>query len=146
MPVDADANDRSAPKYKPAYIEPRAISRSRHRESTETGASSVESDPAHRVPMQAEVAWRSTNLLYVQPAMLGGAAAEAAARADPGQGPWHVVNYSKANGTAHLTTLGDGWAGVTYYLTGLNYLLEKTVEHQAGVRKVVFDQHPDFGQ
>lgn len=58
------------------------------------------------------------------------------ARCQLQQGEWH--------GTSD--TLGDGWAGVTYYLTGLNYLLEKTVEHQAGVRKVVFDQHPDFGQ
>ena len=107
---------------------------------------SVESDPAHPVPIQAEVDWRTTILLYVQPAMLGGAAAEAAARADPSQGPWHVINYSKAQDTAHLTILGDGWAGVTYYLTGLTYLLEKTVEHQAGMRRVVFDRPPDFGQ
>jgi hypothetical protein len=74
----------------------------------------VESDPARRVPMQAEVDWRTTTLMYAQPAMFGGVAAEAAARAYPGQGPWHVINYSKAQGTAHLTILGDGWAGVTY--------------------------------
>jgi len=42
--------------------------------------------------------------------------------------------------------LGDGWAGVSYYLTGLSYLLEKTAEHQADVRRVVFDRQPDFGQ
>lgn len=107
---------------------------------------SVESDPAHRVPMRADVDWRTTTLLHAQPAMLGGAAAEAAARAYSGQGQWHVINYSKAQGTAHLTTLGDGWAGVTYYLTGLDYLLEKTVEHQTGVRRVVYDKPPDFGQ
>lgn len=106
----------------------------------------VESDPAHRTPMRAEVDWRTTTLLFVQPAMLGGAAAEAAARAYPGQGPWHVIKYSEAQGTAHLTTIGDGWAGVTYYLTGLRYLLEKTVEHQPGVRRVVYERPPDFGQ
>lgn len=77
--------------------------------------------------------------------MLGGAAAEAAARDYPGQGPWHVINYSKAQGTAHLTIFGDGWAGVTYYLSGLNYLLTKTVEREPGARRVVFDKHPDFG-
>lgn len=75
-----------------------------------------------------------------------GAAAEAMARAYPGQGSWHVINYRNAQGTAHLTILGDGWAGVTYYLTGLNYLLEKTTQHAAGVRRVVFDRNPDFGQ
>jgi hypothetical protein len=107
---------------------------------------SVESDPAHRAPMHAEVDWRTTTLLFVQPAMLGGAAAEAAARAYPGQGPWHVINYSKAQGTAHLTTIGEGWAGVTYYLTGLQYLLQKTVEHQPGVRRVVYDKPLDFGR
>ena len=115
-------------------------------EFSQAVTNSVESDPAHPVAIQAEVDWRTTTLLYVQPAMLGGAAAEAAARADPSQGSWHVINYSKAQNTAHLTILGDGWAGVTYYLTGLTYLLEKTVEHQAGVRRVVFDRHPDFGQ
>jgi hypothetical protein len=78
--------------------------------------------------------------------MLGGAAAEASARAYPGQGPWHVINYSNVQGNAHLTILGDGWAGVTYYLTGLSYLLERTTQHEAGVRRVVFDRHPDFGQ
>jgi hypothetical protein len=107
---------------------------------------SVESDPAHRVPMRAEVDWRTTTLLFVQPTMLGGVAAEAAARAYPGQGPWHVINYSQAQGTAHLTTMGDGWAGVTYYLTGLHYLLEKTVEHQPGMRRVVYDKPPDFAR
>jgi hypothetical protein len=76
----------------------------------------VESNPAHRIPMKAKVDWRTTTLLYVRPAMLGGAAAEAAALADPGQGPWHVINYREAQGTSHLTTFGDGWAGVTYYL------------------------------
>ena len=107
---------------------------------------SVESDSAHRIPMQAEVAFRTMNLMYVQPAMLGGSAAEAAARSYPGQGPFHVVDYSEADGTAHLTTLGSGWAGVTYYWTGLDYLLEKTLERQPGVRRVVHDKPPDFGQ
>ena len=107
---------------------------------------SVESDPGHRVAMQVEVDWRTTTLLYVQPAMLGGAAAEAAARAYPGQGPWHVINYSNARDTAHLTIYGDGWAGVSYYLAGLDFLLDKTVEHLPAVRRVVHDKPPDFGQ
>lgn len=106
----------------------------------------VEADPAHPVPMKADVLWHSATLLYVEPAMIGGAAAESAARGTPGQGPWHVIGYRQAGNTAHFTIIGDGWAGVTYYLTGLDYLLEKTGEHQPGVRHIVFDPSPDFGQ
>ena len=107
---------------------------------------SVESDPAHRLPMRAKITWRKKTLLHVRPGLAAGAASEAAARDDSGQSLWHVIEYKKDGATAHLTTLGDGWAGVTYYLAGLDYLLEKTAEHQAGVRHVVFDKPPDFGQ
>lgn len=106
----------------------------------------VESDPAHPVPMQAEIQWRTKTVLYAPPSMLGGAAAEAAALADSGQGPWHVANYAEVQDTAHITVLGQGWAGVSYYLTGLDYLLQKTAEHQPGVRHVVFDTSPEPGQ
>jgi hypothetical protein len=106
----------------------------------------VESDQAHRQPMSATVAWRKKALLHVRRGMEGGAATEAAARDDSGQSLWHVIDYRKDGATAHLTTLGDGWAGVTYYLTGLDYLLEKTAKHQTGVRHVVFDKPPEFGQ
>jgi hypothetical protein len=107
---------------------------------------SVESDSEHHQPMSAKVAWRKMTLLHVRPGLEGGASTEAAAREDSGQSLWHVIDYRKDGSTAHLTTLGDGWAGVTYYLTGLDYLLEKTVEHQTGVRHVVFDKPPELGQ
>jgi hypothetical protein len=105
---------------------------------------SVESDPTHRV--RAEVDWRTTTLLFTKPAMIGGAAAEAAARAYPSQAVWRVVDYSETKSAAHLTMLGGAWAGVTYYLAGLHFLLEKTVEHRSGVRHVVYERRPDFGQ
>lgn len=108
--------------------------------------SAVDSDPAHPVPIQAQIQWRTKTVLYTPPAMRGGAAAEAVARANPGQGPWHVARFQIAKTTAHITTVGDGWAGVSYYLAGLNYLLEKTAEHQPGVRHVVFDTSPEPGQ
>lgn len=109
-------------------------------------ATTTEADPAHPVPMQAEIQWRTKTVLYAPPAMQGGAGAEAAALADSGQGPWHVTNYGKVQDTVHITVLGEGWAGVSYYLTGLDYLLQKTAEHQPGVRHVVFDTSPDLGQ
>jgi hypothetical protein len=109
-------------------------------------AATMDTDPAHPVPMQAEVRWLTKTLLYTPPAMLEGAATEAAALSDSGQGPWHVVNYQREQSTAHITILGEGWAGVSYYLAGLDYLLEKTTLHQPGVRHVVFDQSPDPGQ
>jgi hypothetical protein len=107
---------------------------------------SVEAPPGHIVPMKAEVLWRTTTLLYVKPGMIGGAAAEAAARDSGGQGPWHVIRYCKTAGTAHIAIIGDGWAGVTYYLTGLDYLLQKTAKRQAGIQRVVFDPPPDYAQ
>lgn len=101
--------------------------------------------PAQR-PIQAKVDWRKKTVLHVNPGMIGGAAAAAAARGDQGQSPWNVINYKKAGETAHVTVIGDGWAGVSYYLTGFDYLLQKTIKHQPDVRHVVFDMHPDFAQ
>lgn len=106
----------------------------------------AESDPAHPIPMQAQIEWRTNTVLYTPPALLGGAAAEAAALADAGQGPWHLANYRQSKDTAHITIFGQGWAGVSYYLTGLDYLLQKTAEHQPGIRRVVFDSSPGPGQ
>jgi hypothetical protein len=107
---------------------------------------SVESDPAHPVPMRAKVAWRSQTVMRVRPGSAGGAAAEASARYGSGQSPWHIVNYLMVGGIAHVTVLGDGWAGVSYYLCAFDYLVEKTVEHQPGVQHIDFDKTPDFGQ
>lgn len=99
-----------------------------------------------RHPIRSKVVWRTESMLYVRSDMMGGAAAEAVARANPGQSSWHVIDYRRDRTTVHLTTFGDGWAGVSYYLAALNYQIEKTVEHQRGVRHVVFDEPPKFGQ
>lgn len=106
----------------------------------------VEADPSHRVPLVAPVHWQTKSLLYVRPGMLGGAAAEMTARALESQGKWHIIQYRTAGTTAHITRMGGGWAGVTYYLMGLDYLVKETALHQPGVRHVVFDPRPDFGQ
>lgn len=106
----------------------------------------VESEPSDRKPIQASLRWRTETVLYVQPGMLGGAAAEAAARAYRGQSAWHVVDYREMQGTAHVAIFGSAWAGVTYYLAGLHYLVQRTLEHQSTVRRVVFDRPPDLGQ
>jgi hypothetical protein len=105
----------------------------------------VESDQ-QRHPIRSKVIWRTESVLHVRPQMIGGAAAEAVARDNPGQSFWHVIDYRRDGSTVHLTTFGDGWAGVTYYLVALDCLIEKTVEHQPGVGHVVFDQPPKFGQ
>jgi hypothetical protein len=99
-----------------------------------------------RHPIQSKVIWRTESVLHVRPDMIGGAAAEAVARDNPGHSSWHVIDYRRDGATVHLTTFGDGWAGVTYYLVALNYQIEKTVENQPGVRHVVFDNPPMFGQ
>lgn len=103
-------------------------------------------NPSHRIPIRTQLDWRTKTVLHVRPGMLGGAAAEAAARGEEDQSRWNVIDYSSAQGTAHLTIIGDGWAGVTYYLAGLDYLLQKTILHQAGVQNVIFDPHPDFAR
>jgi hypothetical protein len=99
-----------------------------------------------RHPIRSKVNWRTKSVLHVRSGMTGGAAAETVARDNPGQSSWHVIDYRRVGSTVHLTTFGDGWAGVTYYLVPLDYLIEKTVEHQPGVRHIAFDQPPDFGQ
>ena len=107
---------------------------------------SLDSLPAQGQPIQAEVRWSAKTTLHVRPGMMGGAAAEAAARAYEGQSAWHVIDYRKSHQAAHLTVIGSGWAGVSYYLAGLEYLLKRTVQRQANVRGVVFDTRPDFAK
>jgi hypothetical protein len=70
-----------------------------------------------------------------------GITAEAVLRSGHGrQGPWHATRWHQDGSNAHLTIAGDGWAGVTYYLTQVNYLIEKSVLNLPGVKSVVFDR------
>jgi hypothetical protein len=68
-----------------------------------------------------------------------GATAAAAARAWPGQGPWHVID-SRLNGdTANITITGDGWAGVSFYLEELHFIITKSLLDIHGVKRVQFN-------
>jgi hypothetical protein len=69
-----------------------------------------------------------------------GVTAEAVLQSSPGQGPWTVTQWHRDGSTAHITIHGDGWAGVTYYLTEVTYLIKKSVLKLPGIKQVVFDQ------
>jgi hypothetical protein len=81
-------------------------------------------------------------VMQTNPDQLIGATAEAAARGYVGQGPWHLIDSRLDGDTAHLTLSGDGWAGVTYYLAGLKFLITKSVLNIPGIKHVEFDQPP----
>ena len=68
-----------------------------------------------------------------------GATAEAVLRSFASQGQWHVMHWQATGSTAHVTLVGSGWAGVTYYLTAVSYLIEKSVLNVPGIQKLVFD-------
>ncbi len=68
-----------------------------------------------------------------------GATAEAVLRSSPGQDRWHVIHWQAVDSTAHVTLVGSGWAGVSYYLTSVSYLIEKSVLNVPGIQKLVFD-------
>jgi len=70
-----------------------------------------------------------------------GATAEAVLRSGGGgQSPWHVTDWHQEGSTAHVKIAGDGWAGVSYYLTEVDYLIRKSVLDLPGIKKFVFDQ------
>lgn len=68
-----------------------------------------------------------------------GATAEAAARAWPSTGVWHVIDLRMDGYTAHVTLMGEGWAGVTYYLTQVDFIIEKSLLRLPGVKRVIFE-------
>jgi len=77
-------------------------------------------------------------MTFDQTAVIG-ATVEAVLRAWPGQGVRHVTHWSQNGSVAHVTIVADGWAGVTYYATEVDYLIEKSVLNLPGIEKVVFD-------
>jgi hypothetical protein len=85
---------------------------------------------------------RTVTVMQVDPSHIVGATAEVAARAWPGQGIWHVVDSRREGDTAHITLLGDGWAGVAYYLAGLHAIISKSVVQIPGIKEVRFDDAP----
>jgi hypothetical protein len=85
------------------------------------------------VPRRVEV------MQFGQDAIIG-VTAEAVLRSSPGQSPWHVIGWHRDASTAHVTVAGSGWAGVTYYLTGVDYLIKKSVLNLPGIKSVVFNR------
>lgn len=82
---------------------------------------------------------RRIEVMQFAPAAIIGATAEAVLRSWPGQGAWHVVGWRQSGSTAHLTLVGSGWAGVTYYETEISYLIKQSVLNLPGIKKIVFD-------
>jgi len=82
---------------------------------------------------------RHVTVMRVNRDAIIGVTAEAVLRADPGQGPWHVTSWHQVGDTAHVRIAGDGWAGVSYYLTSVSYLIRKSVLNLPGVNHFVFD-------
>jgi hypothetical protein len=82
---------------------------------------------------------RHIEIMRFDKAAIIGATAEAVLRSFPGQEQWHVMHWKATGSTAHVTLVGSGWAGVTYYLTSVSYLIEKSVLHVPGIQKLVFD-------
>ena len=82
---------------------------------------------------------RHIEIMRFDKAAIIGATAEAVLRSFPSQGQWHVMHWQATGSTAHVTFAGGGWAGVTYYLTSVSYLIEKSVLNVPGIRKLVFD-------
>jgi len=68
-----------------------------------------------------------------------GATAEAVLRSGTFQCPWHVTDWHQEGRTAHVRIAGDGWAGMSYSLTEVDYLIRKSVLNLPGIKKFVFD-------
>lgn len=69
-----------------------------------------------------------------------GATVAAVLRSWPGQGSWHLAHWQQRGSTAHVTLVGDGWAGVTYYATEVSYLIQESVLHLPGITKIIFER------
>jgi hypothetical protein len=50
-----------------------------------------------------------------------------------------VTDWHQEGNTAHVKIAGDGWAGVSYYLMEVEYLIRKSVLNLPGIEKFVFD-------
>jgi hypothetical protein len=79
-------------------------------------------------------------IMKLDPDAIIGATAEAVFRSHPGQGPPHVTSWRQDGDTAHIMRSIDGYAGVTYYDTSVDYLVRKSELNLAGIRRFTFDQ------
>ena len=85
---------------------------------------------------KATLVKHTVTVMKVDPSHIVGATAAAAARAWPGQGPWHVIDSHLDGDTAHITITGDAWAGITYYLDELDFIITKSLLGIHGVKRV----------
>jgi hypothetical protein len=88
---------------------------------------------------KATLVKHTVTVMKVDSSHIVGATAAAAARAWPGQGPWHVIDSRLDGDTAHITITGDAWAGITYYLDELDFIIRKSLLGIHGVKRVQFD-------
>jgi hypothetical protein len=105
-------------------------------------AASIDNQSHKNFSAKTPLTLHTVTAMKVNPDQIIGATAEATSLGYPGQGPWHIIDARRDGDTAHLTLAGGGWTGVTYYLTGLNYLLTQSVLRIPGVKHVEFDQPP----
>jgi hypothetical protein len=68
-----------------------------------------------------------------------GVTAEAVLRSCRGQSQWHAMAWHQDGNTAHVKIAGSGWAGVSYYLAQVDYLIRKSVLKLPGIGGFVFD-------
>lgn len=83
---------------------------------------------------------QTVTVMHLRPADVVGATAEAAVRAWPSQGTWHVIDSSTVRDTARVTLNGDGWMGVTYYLAEAHFIITKSLLQLPAVKHVKFDE------
>ena len=96
-------------------------------------------DPSEFDPKLKLVPHQDTIMRIGDDAIIG-ATAEAVLRSGGGgQSPWHVTDWHQEGNTAHVKIAGDGWAGVSYYLMEVEYLIRKSVLNLPGIEKFVFD-------
>ena len=81
---------------------------------------------------------RMTVMRVDQGAIIG-ITAEAVLRSHGGQSQWHVTGWHQEGNIAHVKIAGSGWAGVSYYLAEVGYLIRKSVLNLPGIKSFVFD-------
>ncbi len=79
-----------------------------------------------------------TTIMRIPPDAQIGATAEAALRAHPGQAAFHVKDWTQENGTAQVELKGEGWAGVSFYLLEVEYLVRRSLLALPGISAVEF--------
>jgi hypothetical protein len=88
---------------------------------------------------------RKTEIMQLDQTAIIAATVEAVLRLSPGQSPWHITHWRRSGSTAHVTLVGGGWAGSSYYGAEVGYLMRKSALHLPGIKDLVFDNLHRFG-